>query len=1227
MKRNFWSMATAVLLALAGSADVQGGEITCEGGQLLSEWKAFGDGKQLPQSSFPDLVAPEHSGISNDKLDWNAADIKAVEVKFRAFDEGGYLQLDFTAEDNGRKLSSFQTMSTVADGQWHSLYFPVSEEPAWRGKVKQVVLTWQNTGKAQISFAKVCAMSEKNLIPDAWAASEMSSFKIPLVRPRGHYRLSWKGNSCPSMELTVFDRFYREIAKVKTPAGATAAVEFSAPEMTMTAQLELDGKGAGYPVLELVDLPHLDLPAAWWRGSWIWNSVGVGQNNATVWFKREFDLLATPEKGAMVISADDRCDIYLNGKEFKGCAGWDTPINIDVTSALKAGHNELIVKVLNVQAWGGLIADLYARTSDGKDHFVSTDANWLCHEGGDQIPPRFEAKPLVIGRPPVAPWGTRMTYSYVGPMGELEMLKTGAGEFTAKVLAAPAIVTDKLMFDIKRADGSSKLVERAITPSTDKWRTGETITVKFNLPPDCVPGPSRSSAVFIASAFVTVKANTPAGVDKTIPTVSRKLSAASVSGTGGRAYIEVNGERLAPIYFDMPSALNRNPNGSAHHLRNAVAGGSRIIRMAQDLSEIWKSPSEIDLSNLDQIMDVIGQNAPDAYVMMVLKCGMPDWWLAANPDEVLAYYGGMPRQKDKDRQSLASKKWLVDMRPAVKQIIDHIKNRPYAAKFIGMTLSEGWNSEWFWPYCDANGKPAFAGFSPTAIRAYRDFLMKKYLTDEALAKAWNTPGIKLGNAMPPRPEHLDEGNVGILLDPVKNRDVIDFFEFRNVAQAEAIEALAKAVKEETEGHWLAGAYYGYLIAFSGIYNRLQHVGHMAIDKIARSPYIDFAIGPSFYTWRRMGMADSPMQPADAFSCHGKLVIIEQDLRDFSEPSHYEARNGRVNTVEESIGAIDRAFGMLLARGLGTHWMEMYENWFREKVVLDLIKAQMDFYNSLPAKPAGTTPTEVCFISDTESAFYVENNKGDGIHQLLTFDIFRKVNEAGFAFRHVLLSDILEKGVVPANKVYVVTNLLVLDQPQRQALLERFKAEKAVVVWLYAPGVFYPDNGPSTKNITALLGLEFQQLNERQCLRMLPAKGLAVSPVTNSATISTSPWFLPVGGFDKVLAETPEGKPAMVSYGRDGVAQYFAAVPNLSPEMLRHIAADAGVWIYGETGDPLHIGNDFVVLHAKTGGAKSLRIPAGMVLKPVIGPLRTTLKPGDKFDAVAGRTYGFQMVKE
>ena len=208
----------------------------------------------------------------------------------------------------------------------------------------------------------------------------------------------------------------------------------------------------------------------------------------------------------------------------------------------------------------------------------------------------------------------------------------------------------------------------------------------------------------------------------------------------------------------------------------------------------------------------------------------------------------------------------------------------------------------------------------------------------------------------------------------------------------------------------------------------------------------------------------------------------------------------------------------------------------------------------------------------------------------------------------------------------MSNVFVLNNEQRKQLIQRFKAEKATVVWLYGPGIFFPDNGPSAANISSLLGIKFTQSNDKVCPEEQAVPELGDIQVCNPATVSSGPWFIPESGFDQVLARSSDGQPMLVKWQGNGITNYFSVKPNLSPDMLRYIAQKTGVKIFYKGNDPVHIGNDFIVLHAKTGGDKLINIPPGMRLKSVFGPLKNVLKPGEKFSAVAGRTYGFQLIK-
>ena len=123
--------------------------------------------------------------------------------------------------------------------------------------------------------------------------------------------------------------------------------------------------------------------------------------------------------------------------------------------------------------------------------------------------------------------------------------------------------------------------------------------------------------------------------------------------------------------------------------------------------------------------------------------------------------------------------------------------------------------------------------------------------------------------------------------------------------------------------------------------------------------------------------------------------------------------------------------------------------------------------------------------------------------------------------------------------------------------------------------------------------------------------------------TSGPWFLPVDGFDEVVATAPNGKPMMVRKSIHGATHYLCTLMNLPPEAYEPIMKQAGVHRYHiGLHDPVWAGNDVLFLHAATSGPKSFNLRPGTRARAIIGPFQGTHRNGETFEAVAGMTYGF-----
>jgi len=1147
---------------------------------------------------FVEFTANYRGGLACENLSWEASEVKAVEVDFKVSGEGGYLDCSFSSEHEGKTYRYHVGFSVLPDGQWHRIMFPVSNDPAWRGTIKSMRFEW-NGQPAPIGFKSIEATAKINRIHD--------------LRPRGIYRLSRLHGKAPA-ELCFLDRYYREIGKVQLPADRTS-VDFTIPPLTMTVRTVPENA----PLLaELKTLPKLDRPAAYWRGAWIWCWNGFGPDAENVWFRREFQLDAVPEEAQFEIAGDDSFEAYVNGQAVGRGSDWSRPGRFDVVRHLKPGKNVLTVRVYNVQAWGGLLCELYAKVN-GKAQYVVSDSKWFCHIGGKTEPKTFERPVMELGTPPIAPWGTRVGYHYVGPKGRIRVLKAGEDRFTAEVLEEVPVDADKLDLKLVGRDGSERRVTGRITPSTSAWKKRKKITVEIVLPKQFSP-----VSVYNDSDFLTVENQASFGTVKVVPRTIPPLATAKVTGCGIRPYFVVNGRKYAPIYYLLSGRFAAEPASRDWMIRNARASGCEIMRFAALFDEFWKSEDSFDFSALDRRLETVDFCAPGTKIIINVKTAMPTWWLKKNPDDMTAYFGGKPPHRQKDRQALASKKWLEDARIPIRALIRHLKESPYADRVIGLALSEGWNSEWFWSYSDDNQRSAMAGYSPADHATFRSYLKERYQTDGALQKAWNMPGITIDTAPMPTEKQWSKGNVGILLDPQKDMQLIDWFRFRSRSLGEAITTLARYVKEETGGKWLAGAYYGYFLAFSNIFNRLQTVGHLDIERVARSPFVDFLTAPSFYTWRRSGQSDAIMQLAESFTSHGKLIIVEQDLRTFGETSNYEIKNGMLSTPDQSVGALDRSIALTMTRGVGTHWLEMYENWFREPLLIQVMNEGKRAYEALgPVK--GTTPVEVALVSDPASAMFTQLNAGNGLHVASVGEMQRRFAEAAVSFRQVLLRDLMDDKLIPAHKFYIVNNLVMLDAADRRALMDRFKREKATVLWLYAAGVTTPVKGPSAEKMSDFLGIRFKMENVVSRPQLTLKPGYGVERAVNFNT--SAPWFIPVSGFDEVIGTLADGSPGLVKWSKDGVTHYFSTLMNLPPKLIRALTEKSGVHVYAKSDDTILVGNDVVALHAKNSGMKSISLPSGCVMRAVLGPIKGEYHSGEKFEVKAGQTYVFHVLKK
>jgi len=152
---------------------------------------------------------------------------------------------------------------------------------------------------------------------------------------------------------------------------------------------------------------------------WIWLPEGDPAKAAPVgrrWFRRRFQVPAgcEVETARLILAADNRADIRVNGQWVGRASGFKAAVDLDVTPQVRSGENVLAVVVMNqgeAPNPAGLIGKLVIRCTDGRSLTILTDSQWRCSavaaDGWDRaaFAETGWAAARSVGPFGMAPWG------------------------------------------------------------------------------------------------------------------------------------------------------------------------------------------------------------------------------------------------------------------------------------------------------------------------------------------------------------------------------------------------------------------------------------------------------------------------------------------------------------------------------------------------------------------------------------------------------------------------------------------------------------------------------------------------------------------------------------------------------------------------------------------------------------------------------------------------------
>jgi len=452
---------------------------------------------------------------------------------------------------------------------------------------------------------------------------------------------------------------------------------------------------------------------------------------------------------------------------------------------------------------------------------------------------------------------------------------------------------------------------------------------------------------------------------------------------------------------------------------------------------------------------------------------------------------------------------------------------------------------------------------------------------------------------------------------------------------------------------MAGVFYGYWMGFTlnsdyfrdyvdstSDYGRLARTGHLGLQRVLESEYVDFFSSPMEYAFRGPGGHSYAMIPLDAVRAHGKFYIQENDDRSW----HPTSRDyGSCRTVEEFLAVYRRTLADAIIGGNGSwsvslpiHVQKVEKMEGKEVTLFHASKVA-----ELPPEECGLfvreaaacnrmgrfalhtdrTPCgQIAVLIDDESFYYQTFRKNLEL-PLVTLQNVQNLPRIGAPVEIHTLNDFLQGRLRPF-RMYMFLNAFRLDNERRSKLKAQLRRDDRVAVWMCAPGFINEDC--SVEHMRDLTGFEFSAMRplwgpfahvtdfDHEITREVP------EDIFWGTDLNIAPVFRLQDDEARILGNV------VYSQGRcaegfgvkefDNWRSVYIAAPNVPAVVLRGIARYAGVHIYSDAGDVLYASKELLAVHTLKGGTRVFRLPRSVeVVYDLFGEMQIAADT-DEFEA-------------
>jgi hypothetical protein len=384
------------------------------------------------------------------------------------------------------------------------------------------------------------------------------------------------------------------------------------------------------------------------------------------------------------------------------------------------------------------------------------------------------------------------------------------------------------------------------------------------------------------------------------------------------------------------------------------------------------------------------------------------------------------------------------------------------------------------------------------------------------------------------------GFENLIRDPETEQDIVDYAHFTgDIITDRALDFAAQTRKLIPEQRQI-GMFFGYILEL--VEERLVWCGHLEYEKLYASRDIDFFISPGNYHDRQMGGGSGFLVPNGTRVRYGKGFLHEIDHRtptyncDLDEFVSIGWMIPWKNQAEATAG-LKRELALPIVSRASLWCFDMWGGVFKTQENMEVVeqgKRLWDNYASLP----GENRAEVALIVDPESTRYV-NDKNPEVAKI-NMQTRNKLNRLGAPFEAFSFNDIAHVDL-SSFKLFVFPGLFTVT-PEKMNILEKYIFNSnRTVLFMYAPGICNGRN-LDTARVKDLSGTAFN------------------TPGVN-------------------IIEREDWK-----------SVYIADYDELTPEVLKKLAADAGVHIYCREAVPVYANGNLLMIHTADGGSMEIALP-------------------------------------